>query len=88
VTANAGDSSFSLGSGAQIPGAGSCTVKVDVVAASVGTYVNTLAAGSLQTEAGDTAADASAMLTVLNERIFCDAFEGVACGPFAPTTVK
>ena len=88
VTANAGDGSFSLGSGAQIPGAGSCTVKVDVVAASVGAYINTLAAGSLQTEAGDTTADATATLMVLTDRIFCDAFEGVACGPFAPTTIK
>ncbi len=83
VTATAGAGSFSLASGAQIPASGSCTVTVDVEAATAGSYVNTLAAGALQTDAGSNVAPASATLTVtpvvITDRIFCDGFDGVAC---------
>jgi hypothetical protein len=83
VTAVVAAGSFSLASGAQIPGNGSCTVTVNVVAASSGSYTNTLAAGALQTDAGSNAAAASAVLgvtpIVITDRIFCDGFDGVAC---------
>ena len=65
VTAAAGDGSVTLdGAGATIPAAGSCTVSVDVDAVFLGAYVNTIPAGTLQTEAGANAAPASATLTV------------------------
>jgi len=54
---------LTLASGATIP-SGSCTLNGTVQAASAGSYVNTIAAGSLQTDAGNNAADASATLTV------------------------
>lgn len=60
VTAAAGGSSVTLASGASIPGAGSCTVKVDVTAGALGTYTNTIPGGSLQTDNGTHASDASA----------------------------
>ena len=86
VTATAGAGSFSLASGAQIPASGSCTVTVDVEAATAGSYVNTLAAGALQTDVGNNAAPASATLTVtpvvISDRIFCDGFDGIACPAF------
>ncbi|NCT66977.1 MAG: hypothetical protein GXC76_04940 [Rhodanobacteraceae bacterium] len=52
VTATAGASSISLADGATIPDGG-CTVKVDVTAATAGIYVNTIAAGALQTTKGN-----------------------------------
>jgi hypothetical protein len=52
VTATAGASSISLANGATIPDGG-CTVKVDVTAATAGIYVNTIAAGALQTTKGN-----------------------------------
>ena len=66
VTANPGDGSVSLGSGAQIPAgpAGSCTVTVDVTAAAAADYANTIAAGLLQTDTGTNAGSADATLTV------------------------
>jgi hypothetical protein len=77
-----GASSFALAAGAQIPANGTCTVTVAVRAAAAGSYVNALAAGALQTNAGSNAAAASATLTVapvITDRIFCDGFEGTAC---------
>lgn len=64
-TANAGDGSVKLGSGAQIP-AGGCVAIVDVTSASSGTYDNTIAAGALQTDLGSnpTAATAELIVTV------------------------
>jgi hypothetical protein len=64
VSASSGAGSFALASGAQIPANGSCTVTVSVSSAAPGSYVNTLAAGALQTDAGNNAAAASASLTV------------------------
>jgi hypothetical protein len=71
VTAVTGTSTVSLGAGGTIPAAtlatntaGSCTVSVDVTAASAGSLVNTVAAGGLVTDNGNNAAPASATLTV------------------------
>jgi hypothetical protein len=64
VTAAAGSGSVALNSGAAIPAAGTCTVTVDVSAAAAGIYVNTIAAGALQTSVGNNAGAAMASLTV------------------------
>ena len=64
VTAAAGTSLVSLASGAQIPASGNCTVTVDVRAVSPGTYTNTIAAGALQTDLGNSTAAGSDSLTV------------------------
>ena len=64
VTAVAGAGSVSLGSGAQIPAASSCTVTVDVSAATADVYANSIGAGALQTDAGNNASPANASLTV------------------------
>jgi hypothetical protein len=64
ATAADGGSSLTLGTGAQIPAGGTCTVTVSVTSATDGTYTNTIAAGSLQTDLGNSAADATADLTV------------------------
>jgi hypothetical protein len=83
VTATAGSGSVTLASGAQIPANGSCTVTVHVQSATAGSYVNTIAAGTLQTNGGSNASAATATLTVtpivISDRIFCDGFDGVAC---------
>ncbi len=63
LTAAAGSGSITLSSGAQIP-SGSCTVKVDVLSASEGAYVNSLAAGSLQTTQGANDYPSTATLNV------------------------
>lgn len=63
VTATAGASTVSLASGSTIP-AGSCTIAVTVTSAVVGTHVNTIPAGALQTSAGTNAAPATASLVV------------------------
>jgi uncharacterized repeat protein (TIGR01451 family) len=68
LTATAGAGTFSLSNGV-IPAitgttAGTCTVVVNVTAASAGIYLNTLPAGALQTSNGPNAAPASATLAV------------------------
>jgi hypothetical protein len=63
VTADAGASAVTLGAGAQIPG-GTCTVTVSVTADTVGTYINTIAAGGLQTDFGSNPDAATAGLAV------------------------
>jgi uncharacterized repeat protein (TIGR01451 family) len=60
---------LTLSSGASIPpgtyaNPGSCTLQVDITAAATGVYTNTIAAGALQTNAGNNAAAATAVLTV------------------------
>jgi hypothetical protein len=60
----AGGGSVTLGTGAVIPGAGSCTLSFAVTSATAATYTNTIAAGSLQTDAGNNSAPASANLGV------------------------
>lgn len=65
LDAPAGSGIVTLASdGAEIPANGSCTVTVDVRATAVGDYVNTIAAGALQTTAGNNSAAASATLGV------------------------
>jgi hypothetical protein len=56
--------SVALQAGAIIPAAGSCVISVDVVASAPGDLVNTIPAGGLVTDAGSSAASASATLTV------------------------
>jgi hypothetical protein len=51
--------------GGSIPAKGSCTVTFDVYAATGGTFVNSLAAGSLQTSNGSGLAATDATLTVI-----------------------
>jgi hypothetical protein len=63
ATATDGGDSVTLASGAQIPAGGSCTVTVSVTSAADGTYTNTIPAGGLQTDLGNSPADASADVT-------------------------
>ena len=64
VTATGGGSSVTYASGATIP-AGGCTIQVDITSALPGgPYVNTVAAGALQTTAGVNGAPATAGLFV------------------------
>ena len=62
-TVTTGASTVTLTGGA-IPANGSCTVTVPVTAPSGGTFINSLAIGSLQTSNGSNAAPAVATLTV------------------------
>jgi hypothetical protein len=55
---------ITLGAGAVIPANGSCTLTATVQAATVGSYVNTIAVGDLQTSIGNNDTAASATLTV------------------------
>ena len=85
VTASAGTSLVKLASGAQIPASGNCTVTVDVRAVSAGTFTNTIPAGALQTDAGNSTAAGSDVLTVTAgtfpapycPRLFTDAVEPI-----------
>jgi hypothetical protein len=63
VSATIGGTSATLADGS-IPAGGSCTVRVPVMAAADGSYINSLAAGALVTENGSNAAPAVATLTV------------------------
>lgn len=64
LTANAGDGSVTLGSGAVIAAGATCVIKVDVSSAIEGSYANTIAAGALQTDQGSNPFAASATLKV------------------------
>jgi len=64
VTAVAGSGSVTLASGASIPASGSCTISVDVESAVNGTYTNTIAAGALQTDQGNSPFAANANLKI------------------------
>ena len=79
VTAAASSGSVMLASGAQIPG-GTCTITVEVTTDTVGAYLNTIAAGALQTDFGNNPDSARAGLTVTpagpTDRIFADGFDG------------
>lgn len=70
VSATAASSTITLPSGSSIPAASACTITVDVSAVGNGIYVNTIAAGALQTTIGgspnNNAYAASATLTVGN----------------------
>jgi uncharacterized repeat protein (TIGR01451 family) len=63
VTATAGSSAVTL-TGGSIPVNGFCVLTVDVVAASGGNYINSLAVGTLVTSNGTNSAPAVATLTV------------------------
>lgn len=64
VGATAGAGSVTLAAGAKIPANGSCTVKVNVTSATADSYLNTIAAGALQTDRGNSAQAANATLVV------------------------
>jgi type VI secretion system secreted protein VgrG len=64
VTAPANGSTVTLPAGRSVPANGSCTITVNVTATQVGSYVNTLAVGSLQTTNGNNPDPASATLLV------------------------
>jgi hypothetical protein len=85
VDAASGATTITLNLPAEIPANGSCTVNVDVASDVAGTYVNTIAAGALQTTLGDNAVPATATLLVTpvegSDRIFCDGFDRIACAP-------
>jgi uncharacterized repeat protein (TIGR01451 family) len=68
VTAIAGSSAVTLTGGA-IPVNGSCVLVVDVVAASGGSYINSLASGALVTSNGTNAAPAVATLSVSSSQV-------------------
>ena len=78
VTATPGASTITLAGGASIP-SGGCTIAVNVVASTGGTFTNTIAVGGLATSAGANAAAASASFTV--------PFAPVAVKSFTPNTV-
>jgi uncharacterized repeat protein (TIGR01451 family) len=63
LTAASGSSTVTL-TGGSIPANSSCTIVVPVTAANGGTFINSLAAGSLQTSNGNNAAPAAATLVV------------------------
>lgn len=64
LTALEGSSSITLASGAEIPAEDTCTITVDVAATADGEYLNSMAAGALQTSHGDNANAAEATLKV------------------------
>jgi hypothetical protein len=66
---------FALATGAEIPAQGSCTVVVSVTTDSIGTYTNTIPPDALQTDMGNNADAASAVL-VVSDIIFADGFDG------------
>ena len=63
VTATAGASGFTTASGTSIP-SGGCTIIVNVKSSTVGAAANTIAAGALQTSAGNNASPVTATLNV------------------------
>jgi len=63
VAAAVGGSTVTLSAGSTIPGAASCSVSVNVTAAAAGSFLNTIAAGALVTNAGSNAAPTSSPLT-------------------------
>jgi hypothetical protein len=62
ATATDGSDTVTLATGATIP-AGGCTITVSVTSAADGTYTNTIAAGALETDLGNSPADATADVT-------------------------
>lgn len=64
VTAAAGGTTVTYGSGATIP-AGGCSIQVRVTASNPGTFTNTIPAGALQTDVGANTVPGTADLTVI-----------------------
>ena len=81
--ASVGASTVTL-TGGSIPANGSCDLTVDVVAASGGSYINSLAAGALQTTNGNSVGPAVATLTV-NSPAMVQPTVGKA---FSPATIN
>ncbi len=69
LTATAGGSSVSMSSGYFIPGEGDCTLSVDVSAPDVGSYLNTIPIGALETSGGDNFNSTSATLISINAEL-------------------
>ena len=69
LTAAAGGSSVSMSSGYFIPGEGDCTLSVDVTAPDVGSYLNTIPIGTLETSGGDNLNSTSATLLSINDEL-------------------
>ena len=76
VTAGAGANNFTIASGTSIAATVGCTVIVNVTSATAGAAVNTIAAGALQTSAGNNAAPATATLNVYAPPTVAKSFVG------------
>jgi len=66
LVAVAGSSSVTLPAGRSIPSNGSCVLTVNVTAAAVGAYLNTLSSNALVTSNGNNVAPAVATLTIVS----------------------
>jgi hypothetical protein len=77
LAADPGSNVIALSEGAQIPPNSSCTVTVSLTASVEGTYINTIPNGDLQTDLGNNRSRATAVLTVTQDRMFADGFDGV-----------
>jgi hypothetical protein len=68
VTATAGAGSVTLSAGSTIPGGapGTCAVTVNVTAAALGSYTNTIGIGALQTSNGNNTVPGVAILTIIS----------------------
>ena len=85
AVAVAGGNTVSLPVGRTIPATGSCTVSVSVTAAVVGSYVNTLPVGALQTTNGNNPARAVATLNVI---AVIPVINPTLSKAFSPTTIN
>ncbi len=83
-----GGASVGLPAGVSIPANGSCTLDIVVKASLAGSYVNTLAAGALQTNQGNNVAAASATLTVAPATFTVTPSVGTPSGSISPATVQ
>ncbi|CAG0949109.1 hypothetical protein BURK2_00080 [Burkholderiales bacterium] len=86
VLATAGGNSVAYASGASIP-AGSCTITAQVVAASAGTYVNTIPAGALLIAAGGNPLPAVATLIVPQPPAVSKSFNPATIAPQGSSTL-
>jgi len=87
-TADAGGSTVTL-TGGSIPAKGSCAVTVHVTAPAAGSYINSLAAGALQTSNGNNAAPAVATLAVNTPVVVPPAVVPPTLGKaFSPATIS
>ncbi|HEY0178379.1 MAG TPA: Ig-like domain-containing protein [Dokdonella sp.] len=66
VAAESGAGVVALGAGATLPAGGSCTITVSVTTGTAGAYTNTIPAGALRTDLGNSMDAAIANLTVVN----------------------
>lgn len=87
VTAVAGATSVTYASGATLPANGGCSIAVDVTAATVATYTNTIAIGALQTDLGANNIAATAGVQVLNGPGLSKSFAPASVLAGAPATL-